>query len=128
MSSARAVYPRPMFEPRFIQHRGVSILRLEFSHLSGPEVVAAAVQVQRVIAAEPLHSVRTLTILSARLTADGADALKRGALANGPYVRAGAVVATSFWKVIANDVQMHGREDIMLFDDEASALDWLASQ
>jgi hypothetical protein len=117
-----------MFEPRFIQHRGVSILRLEFSHLSGPEMVAAAEQVQRVIAAEPLHSVRTLTILSARLTADGADALKRGALANGPYVRAGAVVATSFWKVIANDVQMHGREDIMLFDDEASALDWLASQ
>ena len=118
----------PMFEPTFMQHRGKRILRLEFANLSGPELVAAAQQVQRLIAAEPLRSVRTLTILSSRLTAEGAEALKRGAVANGPYVVAGAVVATSFWKVIAGDVQMHGRADLQLFDDEASALDWLASQ
>jgi hypothetical protein len=33
-----------------------------------------------------------------------------------------------FWKVIVTDLQAHGREDMQLFDDEASALDWLASQ
>jgi len=126
--SPRADYPAPMFEPKFIDHRGVRILRLEFSNLSSPELVAAGGQARRIIAAEPLRSVRTLTLMSSRLTAEAADVLKQCALANRPYVRAAAVVATSFWKVIGADVQMRGREDVELFDDEASALDWLASQ
>jgi len=117
-----------MFAPTFIQHRGARILRLEFSRLSAPELVAAADQVQDVVAAERLRSVRTLTILSSLLTADRADALMRCALANRPYVRAGAVVAPTFWRVIATDLQALGRADLRFFTDEASALDWLASQ
>ena len=60
------------------------------------------------------------------LTPGAAAALKRLALSNRPYVRASAVIGTSFWKVIVTDLQAHGREDVMLFDDEASALDWLS--
>ena len=120
-------YARPMFEPRFIEHRGVRILRLEYSNLSPAELATAADQVRRVVAAEPLRSVRILTIIHSKLSAPGADALKRAALANRPYVRAGAVVASSFWNVIVTDLQAHGREDMQLFGDEASALDWLAS-
>jgi hypothetical protein len=116
------------FEPRFVQHGGVRILRLEFSRLSGPEITAAADQVRALVAAEPLGSVRTLTILSSRLSAEGADALKQSALANRPYIRASAVVATSFWKVIAADIQVHGRPELMMFDDEASATTWLVGQ
>ncbi len=127
VGTSRSAYARPMFEHRFIEHHGARILRLEFSHLSSHEMVAAADQIRRVISAEPPHSLRTLTILSSKLTAEGADVLKRGALENGPHVLAGAIVATSFWKVIAIDVQAHSREDLRLFDDESSALDWLAS-
>ena len=116
-----------MFEPRFVQHCGVRILRLDFSRLSAPELVAAADQVQGVVAAERLRSVRTLTILSSLLTADRADALKRCALANRPYIRAGAVVAPTFWRVIATELQARGRGDLRFFTDQASALDWLAS-
>ena len=116
-----------MFEPRFIQHGGKRILRLEFAHLSAPELVAAAEHVSVVIAAEPRRSVRTLTILSSLLSPDRADALKRCALANRDYVRAGAVVAPTFWRVIATELQSRGREDLRFFTDEASALDWLAS-
>jgi hypothetical protein len=36
------------------------------------------------------------------------------------------MVGSRFWRVIAADVQAHGREELQLFDDEASALDWLA--
>ena len=117
----------PIFEPRFVQHLGVRILRLEYSNLSSAELVVAAHQVRRVVAAEPLRSARILTVIHSRLTVEGADALKRCALANRPFVRAGAVVASSFWNVIVTDLQMHGREDLKLFDDEASALEWLAS-
>ncbi|HEX7623983.1 MAG TPA: hypothetical protein VF400_10470 [Anaeromyxobacteraceae bacterium] len=115
-----------MFEPRFVEHRGVRILRLEFSHLSGAELVAAADQVRGIVAAEPLRSVRALTILSSWLTEERSDALKRCALANRPYVRAGAVVAPTFWRVVATDLQAHGREDLRFFTDEASALEWLS--
>jgi len=91
----RLVYAPPIFEPKFVEHRGARILRLEFSHLSGPDLVAAADQVRRVVAAEPLRSVRILSILNSRLTAEGAGALKQCSLANGPHVRAAAAVATN---------------------------------
>lgn len=117
-----------MFEPRFIEHRGQRILRLQFTDLSSHELVAAVDEVRRIVTAEPPRSVRILTILNSKLTAEGANALKQSALTNRPYVLAGAAVTTSFWKVIAADIQVHGREDLTLFDDEASALDWLASR
>ncbi len=117
-----------MFESKFVEHRGQRILRLEYSKLSSTELVAATDQVRRLVAAEPLGSARILTVINSKLTAQGAATLKQCALANRPYIRAGAVVASSFWKVIVADVQVHGREDLTMFDDEASALDWLASR
>jgi len=118
----------PMFEPKFMEHRGVRILRLEYSNLSSAELVAAGDQVRQLVARQPLRSLRILTILNSKLTTEGADTLKRCALSNRPYVRAGAVVGSSFWKVVASDLQAHGREDLQLFDDAVSALDWLAAQ
>ena len=44
------------------------------------------------------------------------------------YVRAGAVVASSLWNVNVTRLQARGREDGMLFGDEATGCDWLASQ
>src|SRR6185369_6958585 len=63
MSAPSAPPKARTFEPRFVQHGGARILRLEFSRLSGPEIAAAADQVRVFIAAEPRGSVRTLTIL-----------------------------------------------------------------
>ena len=42
-----------MFEPKFMEHRGVRILRLEYSKLSSAELVAAADHVQQLVAAQP---------------------------------------------------------------------------
>jgi len=123
----RLAYPRPMFEPKFLEHRGVRILRLEYSKMSPAELAAAADQARRLVAEQPPGSARILTAIHSKLTAEGADTLKRCALANRPYVRAGAVVASSFWNVIVTDLQMHGREDMKLFNDEASALEWLST-
>jgi hypothetical protein len=120
-------YSRPMFAPTFIQHRGVRILRLDFVGLSEPELLAAFDQVRGIVHAAPPRSLRILTGHRSLLTPGAAVALKRLALSNRPYVRACAVIGTSCWKVIITDVQAHGREDVMFFDDEASAIEWLTS-
>ena len=117
-----------MFEPRFIEHRGQRILRLDFTGLSLPGLVAAFVEARRVTWAEPSGSVRILTTLSSPLTAESAEALKQYGLSNRGRVLASAVVGEGFWKVIVTFLQAHGREDLVLFDDEASAPEWLASQ
>jgi len=80
------------------------------------------------VTAEPPRSVRTLTILFTRLTADSAVALKECALAIEPHIRASALVGPSFWRALGAVLQARDREEIMMSDDEAAALDWLASR
>lgn len=115
-----------MFSANFIHHRQARILRIEFGDLAQADLVAAAAQVRRIIRAEPLRSVRSLTVVHTPLTADAATALKQCALGNAPHIRASAMVGSPFWKAIAADVQARGREDLMVFDDEAEALEYLA--
>ena len=117
-----------MFEPKLIQHRGQEILRLDFSALSHAELLAAFESAGRLIRSRPPSSLRILTVLQARFNAESAEALKQYGVANRPHVRASAVVGTSFWRVVVTSLQVQGRDDLTLFDDEASALDWLASR
>lgn len=119
---------RAAFAPTFVEHRGERILRIDFSDLEARDLVVAADQVRRIVTAEPLRSVRVLTILYTRLTADAAAALKQCALANEPHVRATALVGSSIWRALGAVVQARGREELLMSDDEASALDWLASR
>lgn len=117
-----------MFTPTFIEHRGCRILRLDYSQLTGSELAAAAMEVRRLVASAPAGTLRILTLLrTTPLTAGNAAVLKDAARANAPYVRAGAVVGTAFWNVMVADLQAHGRPDVIAFEHEADALDWLAS-
>jgi len=111
-----------------MEHRGERILRVDYSSVAPADLVVAADQVRRIVTREPMRSVRTLTILHLPATAEAVSVLKECARANTPHVRASAVVGSNFWTLILSDPQMRGREDLQLFDDEASALDWLASQ
>jgi hypothetical protein len=117
-----------VFASAFIAHRGRRILRLDFDGLSEPELLAAFGKVREIVRAEPHRSLLILTRHNSQLTPATAAALKDLTLGNKPHVKASAVCGSSFWKVILVDVQAHGRDDLVLFDDEASALDWLAKQ
>ena len=117
-----------MFEPKFVEHRGARILHLDFTGLSLPELVSAFDRAHRLILTEPPRSLRVFTTLNSPLTTASAEALKQYGLSNRGLIRASAVVGASFWKVIVTFLQTHGREDLKLFDDEATALDWLAAQ
>ena len=59
-----------------MEHRGARIHQFEYSNLSPSEVVTAADQVRRIVAAEPLRSARILTVIHSKLTAEGAETLK----------------------------------------------------
>ncbi len=113
-------------EPRFVLHAGKEILRLDYSGLSHAELLAAFDTAGRVIRSHPLRSLRILTLLKSHFNAESAEALKRYGMTNRPHVRASAVIGTSFWNVPVMSLQVSGREDLVLFDDEARALDWLA--
>jgi hypothetical protein len=117
-----------MFEPKFIEHRGVRILHLDFTGLSLPDLVSAFDRAHRIILTESPRTLRIFTTLNSPLTKDSAEALKQFGLSNRDLVCASAVVGASFWRVIVTFLQTHGRDDLVLFNDEASALDWLASR
>ncbi|MGC3996732.1 MAG: hypothetical protein QM767_04040 [Anaeromyxobacter sp.] len=67
-------------------------------------------------------------MLRCRFNEESAEALKRYARANLPYVSASAVIGTSFWKVVVTSLKLHGRRDLQIFEDEPVALDWLAER
>jgi hemerythrin len=112
----------------YVQHRGRQILRLDYGALATAELLEAFTIAGATIARAPLASLRILTVLTSPFTGETAEAFKRYALANRPYVLASAVVAGSFWRVIATDLQVHGREDLVLFGEEGAAKDWLAAR
>jgi hypothetical protein len=114
-----------LFEPTFIQFGTQRILRLDYVDLSHAELLAAFESAGAVIRGEPERSLRILTILTCRFNEECAEALKRYSAANAPYVLASAVVATSFWRVVVRSLKIHGRPDLLLFDDEKGALEWL---
>jgi len=120
--------PDAMFEPRFVEHGGRRILRLDYTDLGQAELRAAFDRAAAVITAEPRGSLRILTILRSRFNEESAEALKRYARGNRPYVKASAVIGTSFWKVVVASLKIAERKDLVLFEDEAAALDWLARQ
>ena len=119
--------PRPdaRFSPEFIEQRGVRVLRLEYRGLAPDELPDAFQQAGEVIAAEPGGSLRILTLLDSSFDAIAAEAFKRYSVANHPFVRASAVVAKGFWRVVVTSAKLHGRPDLTVFDTQEAALGWL---
>jgi len=116
------------FYPSYTFYRGKRILRLDFTGLTHRELFGAFDLAGRTIRAEPLNSLRILTVLESSIASDTAEAFKAYALKNRPHVYASAIVGTSFWKVIVTDLFARGREDLVLFESETEALDWLSSR
>jgi hypothetical protein len=115
----------PGFAPVFVEHRGIRVLRLEYTGLAPAELSVAFRRARSVIDAAPARSLRILTLLDSRFDEGLAEEFKRYSLANRPFVSRSAVVAGGFWRVVATSVKLHGRTDLMLFDRPDAALAWL---
>ncbi len=116
---------------RFIEHRGVRILLIDFSGLQQTEEILREVEVAReVVAGQRPGSLRTLThVKGARYTPPVMDALKALTVHNKPYVTAAAVVGMEgLHRVLFRAVVLFSRRNIEAFDTVEEARDWLASQ
>jgi hypothetical protein len=123
---ATLAVPSHPFQPRFVEHRGRQVLRLDYRGLEPAGLRAALRQAGQVIAAQPAGSLRILTVLESHFDAEAVAVLRRYATENRPYVRSSAVVAAGFWAVVVTSLKLHERPDLFLFEEEAEALDWLA--
>jgi hypothetical protein len=117
-----------MTRVRFIEHRGVRILHLDFARIKTVEdALSAIAEAQNVITTQPHNSVLTLTDVEHSIfNAEIARALWRLARHDKPYVRAGAVVGLDPAKeIILNLVQRMSRRRFATFPSLEEAKDWL---
>jgi hypothetical protein len=120
-----------MERTRFTEHKGKRILLLDYAGVRDPdEAVASVRQSMEFIARQPLNSLLVMTVVrEARYNAAVLQAMKELAAHNAPYVKASAVVGMSgLHRIAYQAVLMFSKRNIKTFDDEAQALDWLASQ
>lgn len=121
-----------MNKVRFIQHKGVQIILLDFVDIVDTEIgLEAVAEASRFIGALP-HTRSALTCTDAtgtRYDRRIIDALKVLAEANRPIVKAAAIVSTSsIHRAAASMLAMVSRRKLESFDTRDKALDWLASQ
>ena len=116
---------------QFITYKGVNILKVDLSHSKTVEEnVAALDKAKATIGTRPPKSVLILTdVTKAYFNPRGVEEMKRFSTFNTPYVKASAVLGVVgiyrfIYEVI---VKLTGR-DIVCFDTEEEALDWLVAQ
>jgi hypothetical protein len=115
---------------RFIEHKGCSILMIDFQGCQPAEFLERIRYARSVIGRQPLGSTRTLTnVTKARFNNQVSEAMKEYTAHNKPYVRAAAVVGLSGLQEIVYNViiKLTGR-NIATFSDIAVAKDFLANQ
>jgi hypothetical protein len=120
-----------MARTTFIDHKGVRIAFLDFAHIESPEEALGAIEeAGKIVQAEPLRSVRTLTyVAGSRFNGDVLEAVKALAVNNRPYVIAGAIVGLSgLQKVVYTTVMRFSKRNIPVFADLEAAKEWLVTQ
>ena len=116
-----------MERARFIEHRGVRIFYIDFSHCpieEAQDVIAAA---QPLIRGEAEKSVLTLTYTDGgRFDSDIIASLKEFTKGNEPYVKAAAVVGiTGLQKIVLDAVSFFSNREFATFDDMEKAKEYL---
>ena len=113
-----------------LTHKGKTIILVDLSKASPPEVLAALPPAQRLIAAQPPKSALILTdATDAVYNKQVSDAMRAFSSANTPYVRASAVVgATGARSILLQTVALVTGREIKTCSTRAEALDWLASR
>lgn len=114
---------------RFIRHRNVEILHIDWSGATPAEMLAAMDVAKTTIAGRPHGSVRTLTTVhNSQMSHAVTDALKDYVAHNKPYVLAGAVVGLYDLKmIIFNFVNRVTGRTLRAIEEVEAAKDWLAS-
>lgn len=120
-----------MERTRFIDHKGMQVLLLDYSGVRDPQEAVREIRGSMAfVAGQPKGSLRVMTVVrNARYNAAVLQGLKELASHNAPYVKASAVVGMGgLHRVAYQAIILFSKRNIKTFDDEAEALEWLATQ
>ena len=113
-----------------IEHKGCKILRVAFEGVLTKEQIASIIEeAKTVIAAQPLDSVRLLTILGeTRFDPEIASLFRVYIIHNKPYVKASAVLGvTGLRKTALNSLRYISHRNIMACETEEEAKEYLVT-
>jgi SpoIIAA-like len=114
---------------RFINHRGKRVLLIDHSGSAAEEMRRTMDEVEHIVAAEPPHSLLTLSDFTGT-TFDkmAADRMKVVAAKDRPHVRRAAVVgAENIPDVYFHNLESFSARHFPKFKTREEALDWLTS-
>jgi len=112
---------------RFIDHLGVRVLFINYSHCDVAMLKAVAEEGHRVIAREEPNSVLTLNdVTGTTFDKESVAVVQAKVAANAPYVRRAAVIGIhGLQRLIYEGVQAFSKRRIPHFDTRMEALTWL---
>jgi len=115
---------------RFISHKGVDILLLDFSGCQVMEIFPLFTRAKAVIASRPRGSLLTLADVTGTQVNDTiSHQVKSFTIHNKPYVKASAVVgAEGIKKVMLGKVEIASKREFPEFETLDQAKDWLVEQ
>jgi hypothetical protein len=119
-----------MSKVRPIVHNGKQIIFLDFSGCNVEDFSTIINEAEKLIRAEPLNSVLTLTdVTDAKYNLEVTEALIEFVKGNKPFVKAGGVVGLdTIKKVIYNSVMHFSGRNLLAFDDIEKAKNWLVEE
>ena len=119
-----------MSKVRPIVHNGKQIIFLDFSGCNVEDFPTIINEAEKLIRAEPLNSVLTLTdVTDAKYNLEVTEALIEFVKGNKPFVKAGGVVGLdTIKKVIYNSVMHFSGRNLLAFDDIEKAKNWLVEE
>ncbi len=115
---------------RFIEHQGVKILLIDYSHCQSVEVRKIVDLVQEEIAKHPRKSVLTLAdFTDAQIDKEAAERIKKALAMDRPYVKKSAWVGTeSLPQVFYENFKTFSQRDFPKFATREEASDWLIKE
>jgi hypothetical protein len=118
-----------MDSPRFVTHRGVKILVLDYAGASAAQLPARLNESEHAIRRQPPRSLLLLTRMHGYEFGSESNRLLLAHIdANGPWAIASAVVGLGHLAAVIPIANRLSNRNLQAFDDEGAALDWLATQ
>jgi len=111
----------------FINHKGESILLVDFSHCKKHDMLALLNKIQATMAEQPHNSVLSLAdFTDAQVDREVAEQIKKVLTLDRPFVKRSAWVGTaSLPRVFYENFRAFSQRDFPTFETREQAMDWL---
>lgn len=115
---------------RFIQHQGHSVLLVDLSGCSAPEVKRISGLIPKFVTTHPKHSLLILAdFTGAEFDRDAVTTMKEGLVFDRPHVKKSAWIGTeNLPKVFYEHMKAFSQRDLPTFKTREEALDWLVKE